>query len=128
MEEALIERIKEVLLENKLNMTQFAFKVNSEQKTVHNYLSGKRKLSLGFVESVIRTFGLDANWLLLGTENSKVENTTISSGIDYKEKWIGLLEENNELHRKLAEFYEEARILENEKGGAVASVRAAKAG
>ncbi len=66
MEDPLIQRIKDVRLANKLNMSQFAKRINSEQKTVNNYLNGKRKLSLDFVESIIRTFGLDANWLLFG--------------------------------------------------------------
>ena len=99
MEDALIQRIKEVRLANKLNMTQFAIRINSEQKTVNNYLNGKRKLSLEFVESIIRTFGLDANWLLFGTENpnqnNPLENSPLDNEmIDYKVKWIELLEEN----------------------------------
>jgi transcriptional regulator with XRE-family HTH domain len=133
MEDALIQRIREVRLANNLNMTQFAIRINSEQKTVNNYLNGKRKLSLEFVESIIRTFGLDANWLLFGTENPKQNNPLENSPpdndmIDYKVKWIELLEENIELLRKITKFQEVEKSLENTKGGAVAIARAAKVG
>ena len=109
-------------------MSQFANRIDCEQKTVNNYLNGKRKLSLGFVESIIITFKLDANWLLFGIENGNEGNKIGIIEVDYKEKWIELLQENIELHRNLAEFYKETKILENETGGAVANVRAAKAG
>ena len=133
MEDALIQRIKEVRVANNLNMTQFANRINSEQKTVNNYLNGKRKLSLEFVESVIRTFGLDANWLLFGTENPKQNNALVNSPpnndtTDYKVKWIELLEENIELLRRVTEFQDAEKKLENSKGGAVAIARAAKVG
>ncbi len=128
MEVAIIQRIKGLISEKNLNMSQFANRIDCEQKTVNNYLNGKRKLSLGFVESIIITFKLDANWLLFGTENGKEGNEIGIIEVDYKEKWIELLQENIELHRNLAEFYKETKILENETGGAVANVRAAKAG
>ena len=128
MEVAIIQRIKGLISEKNLNMSQFANRIDCEQKTVNNYLNGKRKLSLGFVESIIITFKLDANWLLFGTENGKEGNEIGIIEVDYKEKWIELLQENIELHRNLAEFYKETKILENENGGAVANVRAAKVG
>ncbi|GEM_PF-4667617 len=133
MEDALIQRIKNVRLANNLNMSQFAKRINSEQKTVNNYLNGKRKLSLEFVESVISTFELDANWLLFGTENHIQYNAQENpppnkDSIDYKVKWIELLEENIELYRRVTEFQDAEKILENTKGGAVAIARAAKVG
>lgn len=133
MEDALIQRIREVLLANGLNMSQFANRINSEQKTVNNYLNGKRKLSLEFVESIISTFGLDANWLIFGTENQKQNNIPENippnnDAVDYKVKWIELLEENIELYRRISEFQDAEKTLENTKGGAVAIARAAKVG
>ena len=128
MEVAIIQRIKELLSEKNLNMSQLANRIDCEPKTVNNYFNGKRKLSLSFVESVIISFELDANWLLFGREKAKEGQDIGIIEVDYKEKWIELLQENIELHRDLAEFYKEARILENEKVGAVANVRAAKAG
>lgn len=133
MKDTLIQRIKEVLLANGLNMSQFANRINSEQKTVNNYLNGKRKLSLEFVESTISTFGLDANWLIFGIENQKQnsipENLPPNNDtIDYKVKWIELLEENIELLRRITEFQDAKKTLENKKGGAVAIARAAKVG
>ena len=128
MENALTQRIKDVISENGLNMTQFANCINFEQRTVNNYLNGKRKFSLEFVESIIRTFELDANWLLFGKENSKTDKLSEKRlplvNLDYKEKWIELLQENIELHRKIAEYQEAEKLLENVKGGAVASARA----
>ncbi len=133
MEDPLIQRIKDVRLANKLNMSQFAKRINSEQKTVNNYLNGKRKLSLDFVESIIRTFGLDANWLLFGIGNDRqnnfIENVLSNNDTeDYKEKWIELLVENNELYRRITELQNTKKSLENSKGGAVAIARAAKVG
>jgi len=109
-------------------MSQLANRIDCDPKTVNNYFNGKPKLSLSFVESVIISFELDANWLLFGREKAKEGQDIGIIEVDYKEKWIELLQENIELHRDLAEFYKEARILENEKVGAVANVRAAKAG
>ena len=133
MEDPLIQRIKDVRLANKLNMSQFAKRINSEQKTVNNYLNGKRKLSLDFVESIIRTFGLDANWLLFGIGNDRqsnfIENVLSNNDTeDYKEKWIELLVENNELYRRITELQNTKKSLENSKGGAVAIARAANTG
>jgi transcriptional regulator with XRE-family HTH domain len=133
MEDSIIQRVREVLVTNALNMSQFANCIKCEQKTVHNYLNGKRKLSLEFVESTIRTFGLDANWLLFGTgsykQEFKPEDLSSSNDlIDYREKWIELLQENIELLRKIADMKEAEASLENSKGGAVAIARAANMG
>ena len=115
MEVAIIQRIKELLSEKNLNMSQLANRIDCEPKTVNNYFNGKCMLSLSFVESVIISFELDANWLLFGREKAKEGQDIGIIEVDYKEKWIELLQENIELHRDLAEFYKEARILENEK-------------
>ena len=133
MENTLIERINKVLIKNKLNMAQFAGRIEFDQKTVHNYLKGKRKASLEFVESTISTFGLDANWVLFGKGRPKAREfvdsfETDEPQVDYKEKWIELLQQNNELLIRITEYQDREIVLENSRGGAVANVRAAKVG
>ena len=133
MENTLIERINRVLIKNKLNMAQFASRIQLDQKTVYNYLKGKRRASLEFVEITISTFGLDANWVLFGKGGPKPREfvnifETNEPQVDYKEKWIELLQQNNELLRRITEYQDRDMVLENSKGGAVANVRAANVG
>lgn len=68
MQTTVLQRIIELIKEKNLNQSQFASMINMEQRTVSNYLNGTRKLSFEFIESVIRTFELDANYLISGEE------------------------------------------------------------
>lgn len=61
-----IDRILEYCVEQGYSQSEFAKALGMEQKTVNNYLNRSRKVSFGFVNNVISTFGLNANWLLSG--------------------------------------------------------------
>jgi transcriptional regulator with XRE-family HTH domain len=53
------------------NASQFADLLRMSQQSVHNYLSGKRKLSLNFIISVCCKCHVSADWLLGFTNDPK---------------------------------------------------------
>lgn len=61
-----VDRILYFCSINNLNQTELSKKLSMEQKTVSNYLNRSRKVSYDFVDKIVRTFDLDANWLLTG--------------------------------------------------------------
>jgi Predicted transcriptional regulator len=66
MENIVIQRVKEYCADKGYNDNDLAKLIGMGQKTVNNYMNGSRKVSYEFIESIARTFGLSANWLILG--------------------------------------------------------------
>lgn len=64
-----IDRILSFCVEQGYSQSEFAKALGMEQKTVNNYLNRSRKVSFEFVDNVVSTFGLNANWLLSGDTN-----------------------------------------------------------
>jgi len=79
MYESVIQRVNNLLTENKISENEFAKRIGIPQKTVNNYLSNKRKISIEFIESFSRSFGLSIDWVLNGEEPVK----SYSSGRPY---------------------------------------------
>lgn len=133
MENTILQRIISVRDNNNLNDSQFAQMIGFEQRTVSYYLKGLRKPSLEFVEAVIRTYGLDANELILGY---KMDNVILSkpyrhkseNKIDYKEKYYEQLEEMNELRKRIDEFQAEEIERKNVQTGVGDVVAPARVG
>lgn len=68
MENAILQRVKQLSFEMfDSNTSAFAKAIGIQQVTFNNYISGKRKLSLEAVESILNAFQtLSAEWLLRG--------------------------------------------------------------
>ena len=64
--ETVIERIEKVCKEFNISITELSKRINMPQTTVNSYMNGSRKMSYEFAESVITTFGLNANWIVTG--------------------------------------------------------------
>lgn len=84
MESDVIQRIKEICSTNGYSNNKLADMLGLGQKTVNNYMNGSRKVSFEFIDSVIRTFELDANWLISGHGKAFVKE----SPIVYKETYF----------------------------------------
>ncbi|WP_288530768.1 LexA family transcriptional regulator [uncultured Bacteroides sp.] len=75
MKKDVIDRITAFYTDKNWSQAEFAAKLNMEQKTVNNYLNRSRKPSFEFIDRVIRTFGLDANFFIFGSvEQNKDDN------------------------------------------------------
>ena len=84
----IIERINFLIEKNKLNPTSFAKRIDMSQKTVNNYLNGKRKLSLEFICRVLSSFELNFEWLIQSDKgNYSLYHYTSTNGL------IGILED-----------------------------------
>lgn len=70
-----IQRVKGFAKQKGLNETQLANLLGMSQRTINNYMNNSRKISYEFIESLIRTFGLNANWLLSGKGEMYIDST-----------------------------------------------------
>lgn len=115
MENEVLQRIKQFAGINKLNETELAKKVGIAQRTVNNYMNGKRKISFDFIIKIVTIFDLDANWLITGEgEMYKKEMESISAFYDH-DKYIKILEDSIFTKKKYIEKLEqEIRTLKPE--------------
>lgn len=79
MENTVIQRIKSYCSDKSYTESKLAYLIGMEQRTVNNYMSGKRKISFDFIESIVRTFGIDANWLLTGKSEDVIPDELTKS-------------------------------------------------
>lgn len=66
IENTVIERIKQLCAKEGLNVNELAKILNIPQRTTNSYINEGRIPSFEFIEKLVNTFKLDANWLLIG--------------------------------------------------------------
>ena len=74
----IIDRVN--ILMEKLNIssdTDLSNKIGVGQRSVSYYLSRERKPSLDFIEKIVNSLGLSADWLLTGKGNMEQNNTPV---------------------------------------------------
>ena len=111
MEKAVIQRIEEVMLDNNLNKTQLAIKLDLDQKTVNCYLNEKRKFSFEFIESIVRVFEVNPDWLLLGNGKKYHVFTTLIDSSSINQKQIEEMELKDQMLLDLRRQIEKDDIL-----------------
>ncbi|NCC74326.1 MAG: helix-turn-helix domain-containing protein [Sphingobacteriia bacterium] len=63
----MLERIKQIMEQQRLNASQFAEKIGIQRSTLSHILSGRNKPSLDVVQRILAEFpDVDAEWLLNG--------------------------------------------------------------
>lgn len=68
MENAVIQRIKDVIELKKLSQSAFAKQIGANQKTINQQLKGERALSFDTINRIISSFeDISPDWLLTGT-------------------------------------------------------------
>lgn len=73
----LVERIREVIVENDLNSAAFADKIGVQRSSISHILSGRNKPSLDFVLKILNAFPtVQSDWLLLGKEQKNTKNVS----------------------------------------------------
>jgi len=61
----MIQRIKEIIDFYRLSGQKFAVKIGISPNTLNNYLQGKNKISLAFIEAILKAFPeVSAEWLM----------------------------------------------------------------
>lgn len=59
------ERIKEIAKDQRLNLREFAARIDVTYRTLQNYMGGQSVPKSSFYESICEEFGVSANWLLM---------------------------------------------------------------
>jgi transcriptional regulator with XRE-family HTH domain len=108
MEHDMIERVIEFMKSRGLNPSSLSRGIGMPQKTVNNYLSGRRKLSLEFIAKLGGSFGLNLDWLITGNGSAEVVVAEARESEDgkYETKYHALLEENRELSQENRKLYQ----------------------
>ena len=89
MEEMVKERIKEVLSENSMSITQLANQFNVNQKTLNNQINDTTTLSVSTILLILKAYpDLSAEWLLRGTGKKMIQPSADVTADD--EELIGL--------------------------------------
>ncbi|MDD6211280.1 MAG: helix-turn-helix transcriptional regulator [Bacteroidales bacterium] len=71
MEDSVLERVKYLIDVKRLSVLSLSEIIGMPQTTVNNYILGKRRISLEFIEKIISSFGdVNPNWLLTGKGNA----------------------------------------------------------
>lgn len=80
MENEVIQRIKEMLKEMNISVSELATRIGKPQTTVNNWLIAKRKPQMDFIFQILNSFeNVSAEWLLRG-EGEMIKN--ISSNVN----------------------------------------------
>lgn len=78
MESAVLERVKTIIQAKGLNVSQFAASINMSQTTVNNYVTGKRGISFGLINSILVNMpDISAEWLIKGEGDMYKTNTKV---------------------------------------------------
>jgi len=128
MYDSVIERVISFIEERKISENELSKKIGVPQKTVNNYLSKKRKMSIEFLQSFSSTFGLTIDWLINGEINKETSNKEV--GISNREYFdqmnklttqiSNLVEQNSKLSETIISQQRIIESLQNEKRKAVA--------
>ena len=123
MYDSVIERVISFIEERKISENELSKKIGVPQKTVNNYLSKKRKMSIEFLQSFSSTFGLTIDWLINGEINKETSNKEV--GISNREYFdqmnklttqiSNLVEQNSKLSETIISQQRIIESLQNEK-------------
>ena len=126
MEDSVIQRIEEILVDNNLNKSQFSIKLGLDQKTVNCYMNKKRKFSFEFIEAIIKIFEISPDWLLLGKVNKSSNIDKLIEEMELKDQMILDLRQQIEKDNLLIEILQERLSgLKKLRTGALGTVGAA---
>lgn len=107
-------RIKELRIAKKMSRIDFAAHIGIDNSQYGKIENGKLSLTLDHVMEICSKFNVSSEWLLFGRgEKYVVKSKSDDQG--YKEKYIMLLEEKDELNGKYSAALEELRAFEREK-------------
>lgn len=80
LENAVIQRIKEILKEMNISVSELATRIGKPQTTVNNLLMEKRKPQMDFIFQILNTFeDVSAEWLLRGEGNMFKFNNNVNN-------------------------------------------------
>ena len=84
MENAVIQRIKEMLKEMNISVSELATRIGKPQTTVNNWLIAKRKPQMDFIFQILNSFeDVSAEWLLRGEgEMIKNNSSNVNAGVN----------------------------------------------
>lgn len=84
MENEVIQRIKEMLKEMNISVSELATRIGKPQTTVNNWLIAKRKPQMDFIFQILNSFeNVSAEWLLRGEgEMIKNNSSNVNAGVN----------------------------------------------
>lgn len=77
-EKEVLERILSLYRSKGCNKSGFARHLGMEPRTVNGYLNRTRKISFEFIDRIVSTFDVDANWLLTGSDGKPRRNPPVA--------------------------------------------------
>jgi transcriptional regulator with XRE-family HTH domain len=91
------ERLKQIIENKKLNITEFASICEIPYNTLQNYLLGRRTIGIDAVTKINVHLNINSNWLLTGQEEMYRTETTTE---EIPAKWLSTWwDEADEEHR-----------------------------
>ena len=124
IEEAIIQRIKEIIENKSLSESQFSKLISANQKTINQQLKGERGISIDTILSILSSFEhISSEWLLRGKGNMfksidkfiSTEELPESNRITSKTTYEKLLEEyTRQTEELLSQRDKEIRVLQLE--------------
>lgn len=84
LENEVIQRIKEMLKEMNISVSELATRIGKPQTTVNNWLIAKRKPQMDFIFQILNSFeNVSAEWLLRGEgEMIKNNSSNVNAGVN----------------------------------------------
>lgn len=92
-------RIQELIRKNQLNAAKFADRIGVQRSNLSHVLTGRNKPGLDFIEKVLLEFpDIDANWLISGNKQSRVElkQSVTNENLLEKQTEAGVVSEKRE--------------------------------
>ncbi|MFA5650017.1 MAG: helix-turn-helix transcriptional regulator [Proteiniphilum sp.] len=113
-ENLLRERIRQVIAYLRISDSAFAKNIHVKQNTLSQQLNGKRSISIEVIYGIADTYSIiNCEWLITG--KGDMLKHAVNESVDYKEKYLQLMEEKNMLHMKYTSALEELREMDHQK-------------
>ena len=121
------ERIAQALLESGLSQAEVASKLNVFPTAISRWKTGATEPTPSNINALAKALKVDVNWLMKGEVPKKITNPDKNAQEseeeemyrikfeEAQEKIIGLLEENNELRKKIADLEPEKKSRASRK-------------
>jgi len=82
---SLADRLKQIMIDNRLNIKKFSLKCQIPYRTLQSYLSGEIMPGVGPIVKISSSLCINLNWLLKG-EGPMYQNEIREEKVEYKKK------------------------------------------
>jgi hypothetical protein len=121
-------RVKRLINDNG-GVTSFAKIIGTHQSSLSKCLSPNNNIGIATIDKIVIALGISKSWLLTGDGEMLISSIIKEPiNIDYKEKYLQVLEELNEARKETNELRKELDAIKTERLIAIGNVKDAQAG